>query len=169
MKVTTIGHKSQRNPSRQQTSLLSNGWKITRSSDRSGKSGERFKRLRPEHMRMLNDKRWAQTKAIVKQRAKGLCEECKAEGYIVPGVDCHHVIPFESATNQDEMERLCYNPDNVRLLCIKHHIAVHANAGSHTKEAHQQRLDERFERWKARHERRPDAEDKPSGPHLSGK
>ena len=37
-------------------------------------------RYRPEHMRMLNDKRWAQVKAIVDRRARGLCEWCRRDG-----------------------------------------------------------------------------------------
>ena len=103
---------------------------------------------------MLNSKRWRETKAIVWKRTKGLCEMCKAEGRAVDGVDCHHIIPFESARTPDEMARLCYDPNNVQLLCVKHHIAVHAQAGSHTKEAHQQRERERLERWKQELEKR---------------
>jgi 5-methylcytosine-specific restriction endonuclease McrA len=114
-------------------------------------------RYRPEHQRMLNDKRWTQTKAVVWQRAKGLCEECAktitATGrpLLVAGVDCHHVIPFESAKTQQEAEALCYNPDNVRLLCVRCHINAHTQAKSHTKEAHQAREAERLARWASRH------------------
>ena len=185
MKVTSIGQRSRSNPSRRTARKPSNGWKPTQASGRSEQNGERWQRLRPEHLAYLNCKEWRQTKAIVKERAKGLCEECRREGqeegrrrgdpklaktgYIVPGVDCHHKIPFESATTPEEMARLCYDPDNVILLCIRHHIAAHTQAKSHTKEAHQQRQDERLERWKARHDRPQGANEKPSGPHLSEK
>ena len=107
-------------------------------------------RYRPEHMRMLNDKRWLQTKRVVWQRAQGLCEWCKRDGYIVAGVDCHHIIPFESAKTQAEMERLCYDPNNCVLLCVEHHRAEHNQKGYHTKEHVQARRAERFERWKER-------------------
>ena len=105
-------------------------------------------RYRPEHMRMLNDKRWKETKAIVWQRAQGLCEWCKRDGYVAPGVDCHHIIPFESAKTQAEMERLCYDPNNCVLLCIPCHVRVHQELGSKTKAKVKARRSQAFERWK---------------------
>ena len=114
------------------------------------------KRYRPEHMRLLNDKRWKETKAIVWERAKGLCEWCIRDGiaagveggWIRPGVDCHHLVPFESAKTMQEAERLCYDPNNCVLLCVEHHRAEHNQKGYHTKEHVQARRAERFERWK---------------------
>lgn len=97
------------------------------------------------YQKLLNSKRWAEVKRIVWKRAGGLCERCRREGiaagvlpdgYITPGVDCHHKIPVESA-NPDipgEMERLAYNPDNVELLCVPCHIKTHQEMRSHTKE-----------------------------------
>ena len=88
----------------------------------------------PRYQRLLNDKRWKLLRAEVFRRANGLCERCKAEGFITPGVDCHHVIPVESAKTEMEMERLAYNPDNCRLLCVDCHIKTHQEMRSHTKE-----------------------------------
>ena len=97
------------------------------------------------YQKLLNSKRWAEVKRIVWKRAGGLCERCRREGiaagvlpdgYITPGVDCHHKIPVESA-NPDipgEMERLAYNPDNVELLCVPCHIRTHQEMRSHSKE-----------------------------------
>jgi 5-methylcytosine-specific restriction endonuclease McrA len=99
-------------------------------------------------MRMLNDKRWIETKRVVWQRAEGLCEWCKRDGYIVAGVDCHHIIPFESAKTQAEMERLCYDPNNCVLLCIPCHQRVHVELMSKTKEKVKERRAQAFERWK---------------------
>ena len=107
-------------------------------------------RYRPEHMRMLNDKRWIETKKIVWRRAEGMCEWCLKEGYYVAGVDCHHLIPFESAKTQSEMERLCYDPANIALLCIPCHVKAHKEMGSKTKAAQKERREQRFERWKDR-------------------
>ena len=103
-------------------------------------------------MRLLNDRRWKETKAIVWQRAKGLCEWCIRDGiaagveggWIRPGVDCHHLIPFESGRTQAEMERLCWSPENCVLLCVEHHRACHNQAGYHKKENVQARRAERF-------------------------
>ena len=91
-------------------------------------------RYRPEHMRMLNDKRWRDTKRIVWERAQGLCEWCKRDGYIVPGVDCHHIIPFESAKTKAEMERLFFDVNNIMLVCKDCHAKIHREMKSHTKE-----------------------------------
>ena len=100
-------------------------------------------------MRMLNDRRWMETKRIVWQRAGGLCEWCKRDGYITAGRDCHHIVPFESAKTQEEMERLCYDAaGNVVLLCVPCHIKAHKEMGSKKKEAVKARRSERFERWK---------------------
>jgi hypothetical protein len=113
---------------------------------------------------MLNDKRWAQTKAIVDERAKGLCEWCRRDGqaegrrtgnarlartgWLREGIDHHHLIPFESARTTQEAERLCYDPNNVVLLCVEHHRAEHNQKGYHKKENMKARRDQAFERWK---------------------
>lgn len=141
-------------------------------------------RYRPEHMRMLNDKRWAETKFIVNARSKGLCEWCIRDGreygrktgnaklartgWLKPGVDCHHLIPFESAKTQAEMERLCYSADNCVLLCIEHHVQAHRDLGSKKKANVKARRQQSFERWKDRMQGQQtstdgDAEVKPRG------
>ena len=113
---------------------------------------------------MLNDKRWLQTKIVVWQRAEGLCEWCKRDGqeygrkigdeelartgWIRDGVDCHHIVPFESAKTQAEMERLCYDPNNCVLLCIPCHVRVHNELMSKTKAKVKERRAQAFERWK---------------------
>ena len=96
---------------------------------------------------LLNSKRWREVKRIVWQRAVGLCEDCKAEGFITPGVDCHHIKPVESAHSEEEMRLLAFNPNNIRLLCVAHHIKVHKEMRSQTKEyvgANRQRSQERW-------------------------
>jgi 5-methylcytosine-specific restriction endonuclease McrA len=105
---------------------------------------------------MFNDKRWPGIKAYVWQRDGGLCRVCKREGieagvdggYIKSGFACHHIIPFESAKTQAEMERLCYDPANIALLCIPCHVKAHKEMGSKTKAAQKERREQRFERWK---------------------
>jgi 5-methylcytosine-specific restriction endonuclease McrA len=87
-----------------------------------------------EYQRLLNDKRWKLLRAEVFRRSGGLCELCKAEGFITPGVDVHHIHPVEQAKSVQEMERLAYNPNNCQLLCVACHIKVHQEQKSHTKE-----------------------------------
>ena len=88
------------------------------------------------YQRLLNSPRWVEVKRIVWKRAEGLCERCQREGYITPGVDCHHKIPVESANPDDPqaMRRLAYNVNNIELLCIPCHIKTHQEMRSHTKE-----------------------------------
>lgn len=84
----------------------------------------------------MNSKRWAEVKRLVWQRAGGLCERCKREGFIRAGVDCHHKIPVESANPDDPqaMERLAYDVGNIELLCIPCHIKTHQEMHSHRKD-----------------------------------
>ena len=88
------------------------------------------------YQKLLNSKRWAEVKRIIWQRAGGLCERCRREGLIRAGVDCHHIVPVESANPDDPqaMERLAYDVSNIELLCIPCHIKTHQEMRSHTKE-----------------------------------
>lgn len=86
------------------------------------------------YQKLLNDKQWKLLRAAVFRRTNGLCEMCLKEGYITPGVDCHHKIPVESAKTEQEMERLAYDVNNIELLCIPCHIKTHQEMHSHRKE-----------------------------------
>lgn len=94
------------------------------------------------YQKLLNSKRWAEVKRIVFQRANGLCERCIEEGkaagvpdgWLTPGVDCHHIIPVESGKTDAEMEKLAYDVNNIRLLCVDCHIKTHVEMRSHYKE-----------------------------------
>ena len=88
----------------------------------------------PRYQRLLNGKRWKLLRTAVFRRAGGLCELCKAEGFITPGVDVHHIRPVEQAKTVQEMERLVYDPANCQLLCVEHHIKVHQSMRTHCKE-----------------------------------
>jgi 5-methylcytosine-specific restriction endonuclease McrA len=96
-----------------------------------------------KYQKLLNSPRWAAVKNVVWLRAGGLCERCRREGieagilpdgYITPGVDCHHKVPVESANTEEEMRRLAYDVNNIELLCVPCHIKTHQEMRSHTKE-----------------------------------
>ena len=101
-----------------------------------------WKRFRPEHDKMFNDKRWPGIKAFVWERDGARCQICKREGiengvddgYIVSGFACHHIIPFESAKTKAEMERLFFDVNNIILVCKECHAKIHREMKSHTKE-----------------------------------
>ena len=105
----------------------------------------------PRYQRLLNSKRWQEVKAIVWRRAEGLCERCKAEGIITGSMtkqlDCHHIVPVESGRTVQEMERLCYDVNNIMLVCQDCHIKIHTEAESHTKEKVKENRQRSFERW----------------------
>ena len=75
------------------------------------------------------------------------------EGFVTAGVDCHHIKPIESAMTEQEMERLAYDVNNIRLLCIPCHIKAHQEMRSHTTEGHQQRQADRLEQWKEKQQK----------------
>ena len=95
----------------------------------------------PNYQRLLNDKQWKLLRAAVFRRTNGLCEMCLKEGIITPGVDVHHIRPVEQAKTvegPDGMRARCYDPNNVMLLCVEHHIKVHQEMGSHTANYHKE-------------------------------
>ena len=84
------------------------------------------------YQKLLNSPRWAEVKRVVWRRANGLCERCRREGYITPGVDCHHKTPVESAKTEEEMKLLAYDwQNNIELLCVACHIKTHQEMRSH--------------------------------------
>ena len=99
------------------------------------------------YQRLLNSKRWQEVKRIVWQRTNGLCEECIKQGIVRAGVDCHHIVPVETATTPQEMERLCFDVNNVRLLCIACHSAIHKGMGKGTRKLAIERAKQRQDRW----------------------
>ena len=96
---------------------------------------------------LLNSRRWLETKRIVWQRANGLCEECARQGYVRAGKDCHHIIPVESGKTIQEMERLCFDPNNIQLLCVPCHIATHKQMHKGTKANRAERTEQRLSRF----------------------
>ena len=67
-------------------------------------------------------------------------------GYIKSGFACHHVIPFESAKSQAEMERLFLDVNNIILVCKDCHAKIHREMKSHTKD----KVAENKRRWAER-------------------
>lgn len=102
---------------------------------------------------LLNAKKWKELRQW-KLNQNPLCELCQREGKVVSAVDVHHITPVETGQTQDEMKQLAYDPTNLQSLCIAHHIQVHAEAKSHTRESHERRERDRLEQWKDELERR---------------
>lgn len=54
-----------------------------------------------------------------------LCEDCLFEGRSVPSEECHHKIPFGSASTEEEQMRLLLDETNLVALCHMHHKKRH--------------------------------------------
>ena len=100
----------------------------------------------PQYQRLLNSKTWKMLRMAYLQQHP-LCERCLKEGHVRSAIDVHHKTPVETAHTLSEMEALCYRWSNLEALCIPCHKEVHKALRSQTKEAHQQREDDRLERW----------------------
>lgn len=98
----------------------------------------------PRYQKLLNSKRWKELRAWKLAQTQGYCEICYAEGWRgvdALAVDIHHKIPVESVIDQGEaaMARVCYDPNNLVALCIRHHTEIHQAMGKDTKENIQER------------------------------
>lgn len=98
----------------------------------------------PRYQKLLNSKRWKELRVWKLRQTEGYCEICYREGWRgidALAVDIHHKVPVESVIDQGEeaMKRVCFNPANLMALCVRHHVEIHQQAGSHTKEAVEER------------------------------
>ena len=94
----------------------------------------------PRYQKLLNSKRWKELRVWKLRQTEGYCEICYAEGWRgvdALAVDIHHIVPVESVIDQGEeaMKRVCFNHANLMALCVRHHVEIHQQAGSHKNEA----------------------------------
>lgn len=57
---------------------------------------------------------------------------CAKHDKVSASVDCHHIVPVESAKTVEEMKELAYNWHNLMALCIPCHCEIHRQMRSHT-------------------------------------
>lgn len=102
----------------------------------------------PRYQKLLNSKRWKELRAWKLRQTEGYCEICYREGWRgidALAVDIHHIVPVESVIDQGEaaMARVCYDPNNLMALCVRHHTEIHQAMGKDTKENIQERKDKK--------------------------
>ena len=117
------------------------------------------------YMRLLNTKEWRELRAWKIDSCDGKCERCRQEG-IETGVQCgyiraaktvHHIRPVENGADEAEMRALCFDRNNLMLLCPECHHKIHEEMKSHQgqimrtipKEA--QKANDHIKAWAARH------------------
>ena len=104
-------------------------------------------------MKMLNDKRWPETKRVVWKRAGGLCEWCRRDGQTGTARQALTVTTSSHSKAPRRKRRWsgCATiQTTVVLLCIHHHQQAHVELMSKTKAKVKERRAQAFERWKDR-------------------
>lgn len=81
------------------------------------------------YRRIINSKRWQRVRAA-KLRRQPLCEDCLSAGRAVSASEVHHVVPLSRGRSYGEMERLAFDPANLRSLCRDCHAAAHRRLAS---------------------------------------
>lgn len=98
---------------------------------------------------IYNSREWRELR-MAKMRANPLCEECAKHGIVRSAHCVHHIVPIETATTMEEMRRLAFcGLGGLMSLCDECHARIHKEAKSHSKQAVQERAEQRHERWKA--------------------
>lgn len=103
----------------------------------------------PKVQKIFNSKEWKKFRAW-KLLQNPLCEMCEKEGFYTIAKDVHHIKPIAEGKSDMEMKMLAFNPANVMALCVPCHIKIHKQdktGGRGGKEAHQQRAQERLQRF----------------------
>lgn len=72
-------------------------------------------------------KAWQDARAVVMDRAHGLCERCLEKDVVKPADVVHHVIPLTPENVDDPGVSL--NPDKLQALCHDCHTEVHQQLG----------------------------------------
>lgn len=82
----------------------------------------------PEYHRLINCGRWRKLRRA-KLTAQPLCERCEESGRHTLATEVHHIRPAQSGRTPREMERLMYDPQNLRSLCHRCHVETHRELG----------------------------------------
>lgn len=83
-----------------------------------------------KYAKLLNSKEWQELRMWKIRECGGLCERCKKEGYITAAKIVHHIVPVESV-EEERMAEVCFNKNNLMLLCRDCHHKVHEEMHSH--------------------------------------
>jgi hypothetical protein len=73
-----------------------------------------------KYQKIYQDPRWKRIRKL-KFQMNPLCEICESEGITNVTEEIHHIIPFQSESDQAEIEKLAFDISNTQSLCIEHH------------------------------------------------
>lgn len=91
-----------------------------------------------DYIKLIHTQRWLRLRRAT-LTANPVCQQCKADGYITPATEVHHVTPVEYGVSAADKQRLMYDPHNLRALCHNCHVKVHIELGRSGKEATKRR------------------------------
>ena len=81
-----------------------------------------------DYMSLINTARWRRLRRDT-LTAHPLCQRCEEEGRVTAATEVHHVVPVEEAMGIAAMERLMFDPHNLRALCHDCHVRTHTELG----------------------------------------
>lgn len=100
----------------------------------------------PYYVKLIHSREWKELR-LKKLRDNPICEQCKANGSIIPATEIHHITPVESVIGERQMYILMFQYNNLMSLCHACHSDIHRQMFSHSKEAvkaNQRRATESF-------------------------
>lgn len=102
------------------------------------------------YRRLIVSKEWRRLRAEKMARCP-LCEDCLLAGRTRLASEVHHVTPIERGHSSKEMEKLAFDPHNLRSLCKKCHQNAHKiskNRGKKAiKESNEREVHRFVKRW----------------------
>lgn len=98
------------------------------------------------YKRMINSVRWARLRRE-KLTACPFCERCETP---TPAREVHHVVPVESVSSPDDMERLMFDYKNLQSLCHSCHVQAHVELKSKSKATNKERVKREIEDFENR-------------------
>ena len=96
---------------------------------------------------IYNSKEWKEIRIRKIQAEQGLCEVCKAEGYVTAANIVHHKHPIEDSNTKEEMRKWAFLWENLQLVCQSCHAKIHKQLGSNTRRMVAERAKARQDRW----------------------
>ena len=73
---------------------------------------------------VYNTKRWSELRRY-KIYNNPLCEQCLIEDRITPAVEVHHITPFMTGSNVEQIKFLGFDYSNLMCLCTECHSKKH--------------------------------------------
>lgn len=85
------------------------------------------------YKKLIHSADWQRTRHA-KMKSQVWCEDCLSEGRHELATEVHHIVPVGSIADRNRQRRMLLDPNNLRSLCHRCHIARHIELGKQTTE-----------------------------------